>query len=66
MMVEGSINEEDFIEEAKVMKYKFVAYSSLHGYTVHCISCVMRHNRKDSIGLILSQKVRVVREVCEN
>ena len=28
MMREGSMNEDDFIEEAKVMKYKLTAYFS--------------------------------------
>ena len=41
MMREGSMNEDDFIEEAKVMKYKSTAYfgTVVSVYTVHCMNC---------------------------
>ena len=40
MMREGSMNEDDFIEEASVMKYKLTAYFSavVSVYTVHCLN----------------------------
>ena len=40
MMREGSTNEDDFIEEAAVMKYEPTAYSNTVAsvYTVHCMN----------------------------
>ena len=39
MMREGSMNEDDFIEEAKVMKYTHLQLTLALSVCVHCMIC---------------------------